>query len=157
MIIPNTRHIELPPKAVKLGLPLLTVCLAAVLIGLKFFQPAELGTQASPTPLALHELEETLLLSNPNDFSANLARWQQGSNITDLAGVVVETAKGELIAGSGAFLGADGRLYHDETTESLGLGFTLKEVDKRSIELTTLSGRQIHGRLRVFKFTKHAE
>ena len=154
MIIPNTRHSELPPKPLKLGLQVLTVLGIVTLGWLKLTPAQSLGTEeALPSPLALHQLEETLLLSNPSEYPDNLARWQQASASDALAGVVVESTKGELIAGTGAFLDADGRLYHDASSTPPE-GHILQELEVRPIELVTKQGKSIQGRLRVFTFMK---
>ena len=116
------------------------------------------STQADQIPyaseaLGLNALEEALLLSQPVDYRQRLKAWQDGVNYKGLAGAVVETSSGQLLAGAGAFLDASGRQYHDHES-SPHAGRVIQELRTRDIQIQNQQGKRVSGRIRLFTYAK---
>jgi len=103
--------------------------------------------------LGLNALEAALLLSQPVDYRQRLKAWQDGVNYKGFAGAVVETSRGQLLAGAGTFLDASGRQYHDHES-SPHAGRVIQELRTRDIRIQNQQGKRVKGRIRIFTYTK---
>ena len=101
--------------------------------------------------LGLNALEEALFLSRPVNYRQRLKAWQDHVDYKGFAGAVVETSRGQLLAGAGTFLDASGRQYHDHESSSHE-GQVIQELGTREIQIQNQQGKRVSGRIRVFTY-----
>ena len=137
----------------------LAILLIAGCVGIAWDVTVSTGTPQqshASGAFSLNELEEALLTSQPNEYRQRLKAWQQGVDYQGFAGAVVETSRGQLLAGAGAFLDATGRHYHDHDTTERG-SEVIEELGTKEIQIYNDQGKRVSGRIRLFTFSNELD
>ena len=153
MIALNPRHSRLERRVLRWCLILL---LLATAFGLAFqvaiYHPGPSETTCIGSARFEELEEEALLSSQPIEYHQELKAWQDAVDYEGFAGAVVETTKGQILAGASAFLDASGRQYHDHDS-TLDGSQIIEELGTRDIQIHNQQGKRVSGRIRFFTFS----
>lgn len=154
MFVASTRHLDVPRACLGFGLSALTV--AALFIAIMDDVDTEAPVVAQPKlgtqNYDLAELQNLLVRAHREDFAMHLDHWRKQPEHADVAGMVLESNRGNLMASSGSFLDKEGRVYHspahqpDQTSALI-----LRESAVSSIKIKTLNGTVSNALIRVFE------
>ena len=147
----NKRHLDIPTKILSVSLfGLSMVLLFASIFGGS--ETPESSGETAPGLGSLSELEKSLLSSPPEDYAATLEAWRKSIQPSDLAGIVIEGPRGEVIASSGSFLDQEGRYYSTAASNDDNRGQAIREASVAEVPTVLASEPPYPTRLRFYSY-----